>query len=75
MLNRDLAELLVYLDDAGIVAKAAPLVNNAPTQEEQMDYARILRFAKTRLVAGDLGELLQVVSARLSGLLQGRSIV
>lgn len=46
MLNRDLAELLVYLDDAGIVAKAAPLVNNAPTQEEQMDYARILRFAK-----------------------------
>ena len=46
-LNRDLAELLVYLGDAGIVAKAAPLVNDSPTQEEQIDYARILRFAKT----------------------------
>ncbi|MFO1485236.1 MAG: c-type cytochrome [Verrucomicrobiaceae bacterium] len=46
-LNRDLAEVLVYLGDAGIVAKAAPLVNDSPTQEEQIDYARILRFAKT----------------------------
>jgi len=46
-LNRDLTELLVYLGDAGIVAKAAPLVNDSPMQEEQIDYARILRFAKT----------------------------
>jgi putative heme-binding domain-containing protein len=46
-LNRDLAEVLVFLGDAGIVAKAAPLVNDSPTQEEQIDYARILRFAKT----------------------------
>jgi putative heme-binding domain-containing protein len=46
-LNRDLAEVLVYLGDAGIVTKAAPLVNDSPTQEEQIDYARILRFAKT----------------------------
>jgi putative heme-binding domain-containing protein len=46
-LNRDLTELLVYLDDVGIVAKAAPLVNDSPTQEEQIDYARILRFAKS----------------------------
>ncbi len=46
-LNRDLAEVLVYLGDAGIVAKAAPLVNSSPTQEEQIDYARILRFAKS----------------------------
>jgi putative heme-binding domain-containing protein len=46
-LNRDLAEVLVYLGDSGIVAKAAPLVNESPTQEEQIDYARILRFAKT----------------------------
>jgi len=44
-LNRDLAEVLVYLGDAGIAARAAPLVNDAPTQEEQIDYARILRFA------------------------------
>lgn len=46
-LNRDLCEVLVYLGDPGIVAKAEPLVNGSPTQEEQIDYARILRFAKT----------------------------
>ncbi|MCX6851720.1 MAG: c-type cytochrome [Verrucomicrobia bacterium] len=46
-LNRDLCEVLVYLGDAGVVAKAEPLVNGSPTQEEQIDYARILRFAKT----------------------------
>lgn len=46
-LNRDLAEVLVFLGDAGIVAKAAPLVNDSPMQEEQIDYARILRLAKT----------------------------
>lgn len=44
--NRDLTELLVYLGDAAVVAKAVPLVNEAPTQEEQIDYARILAFAK-----------------------------
>lgn len=44
--NRDLTELLVYLGDAAVVAKAVPLVNEAPTQEEQIDYARILGFAK-----------------------------
>ena len=45
-LNRDLCELLVYLGDESVTAKAAPFVNSAPTQEEQIDYARILRFAK-----------------------------
>lgn len=45
-LNRDLCELLVYLDSDGIVAKAVPALNAAPTQEEQIDYARILGFAK-----------------------------
>ena len=45
-LNRDLTEILVYLGDAGVVAKAVPLVNESPTQEEQIDYARILGFAK-----------------------------
>jgi putative heme-binding domain-containing protein len=46
-LDRDLCELLVMLGDSGIVAKAEPLVNGAPTQEEQIDYARILRMATT----------------------------
>lgn len=44
--NRDLTEMLVSLGDAGVVAKAVPLVNEALTQEEQIDYARILGFAK-----------------------------
>lgn len=44
-LDRDLCEVLVMLGDTGIVPKAAPLVNAAPTQEEQIDYARILRNA------------------------------
>jgi putative heme-binding domain-containing protein len=47
MLNKDLCELLVYLGDSSIVAKAVPNMASAPTQEEQMDYARILRLAKT----------------------------
>lgn len=45
--DRDLCELLVFLGEPGIVAKAAPLVNASPSQEEQIDYARILRFAKS----------------------------
>jgi putative heme-binding domain-containing protein len=44
-LSRDIAELHVVLGSESIVAKAGPLVNNAPTQEEQIDYARILRIA------------------------------
>ena len=46
-LNRDLCELLVYLGDGSVTSKAEPYMDNAPTQEEQIDYARILRFAKT----------------------------
>lgn len=45
-LDRDICELLVMIGDTAIVAKAAPLVNKAPSQEEQIDYARILRMAK-----------------------------
>jgi putative heme-binding domain-containing protein len=44
-LDRDICELLVMIGDTEIVAKAVPLVNSAPTQEEQIDYARILRNA------------------------------
>ncbi len=45
-LNRDLCELLVYLGDSSVTAKAQPYMQDAPTQEEQIDYARILRFSK-----------------------------
>jgi putative heme-binding domain-containing protein len=45
-LSQDLCEMLVYLGDASVVAKAVPLVNNAPSQEEQIGYAKTLRLAK-----------------------------
>lgn len=45
-LNQDLCEMLVYLGDPSIVAKAVPLVNTAPTQEEQIAYAKSLRLAR-----------------------------
>lgn len=45
--NRDLCEILVVLGDESIVAKAAHYVNDAPNQEEQIDWARILRNAKS----------------------------
>jgi putative heme-binding domain-containing protein len=45
-LNQDLCEMLVYLGDEAVIAKAVPLVNHAPTQEEQIGYAKSLRLAK-----------------------------
>jgi putative heme-binding domain-containing protein len=45
-LSHDLCEMLVYLNDEGVVAKTVPLVNSAPTQEEQIGYAKSLRLAK-----------------------------
>jgi putative heme-binding domain-containing protein len=45
-LSQDLCEMLVYLGDQSVIAKAVPLVNNAPTQEEQIGYAKSLRLAK-----------------------------
>ncbi len=45
-LSLDLCEMLVYLGDEGVIAKAVPLVNGAPTQEEQIGYAKSLRLAK-----------------------------
>lgn len=46
-LSQDLCELLVYLGDDAVVAKGVPLVNTAPTQEEQIGYAKSLRLAKS----------------------------
>jgi putative heme-binding domain-containing protein len=45
-LSQDVCEMLVYLGDPGVIAKAVPLVNNGPTQEEQIAYAKTLRLAK-----------------------------
>jgi putative heme-binding domain-containing protein len=44
--NRLLCETLVYLQSPTIAAKAVPMLSSAPTQEEQMEYARSLRMLK-----------------------------
>lgn len=45
-LSQDLCEMLVYLGDPSVVAKAVPLVSHAPSQEEQIGFAKSLRLAK-----------------------------
>ena len=46
-LNAELAQLLVYLQAPDAAAKTIALLERAPTQEEQIDYARALRVLKT----------------------------
>jgi len=46
-LNAELVQLLVYLEAPDIAAKAVKMMAEAPTQEEQMEYARALRVLKT----------------------------
>ena len=46
-LNQVLCELLVFLQSPTVAAKAVALLEKAPTQEEQMEYARSLRMLKT----------------------------
>jgi putative heme-binding domain-containing protein len=46
-INADLCQLLVYLEAPGIAEKALKLMATAPTQEEQMEYAKSLRNLKT----------------------------
>ena len=42
-LNVELCNVLVYLKAPSVAAKTLPLIENAPTQEEQIDLARALR--------------------------------
>lgn len=46
-LNAELCLLLVYLEAPGVAAKALALIAEAPTQEEQIEYARSLRVLET----------------------------
>jgi putative heme-binding domain-containing protein len=46
-MNWLLCETLVYLQSPTVGAKAIKLLNSAPTQEEQIEYARSLRMLKT----------------------------
>jgi putative heme-binding domain-containing protein len=46
-LNADLCQLLVYLEAPKVAAKTLKLLAEAPTQEEQVEYAKSLRMLKT----------------------------
>jgi putative heme-binding domain-containing protein len=46
LLNGDLCQLLVYLQAEDVAAKALKLMADAPTQEEQMEYAKSLRMLR-----------------------------
>jgi putative heme-binding domain-containing protein len=45
--NADLCQILVYLEAPGVAVKTLKLIAAAPTQEEQMEYAKSLRNLKT----------------------------
>ena len=45
-LNAELRQLLVYLQAPDAAAKTVALLEQAPTQEEQIDYARDLRLSR-----------------------------
>ncbi|WP_367872620.1 c-type cytochrome [Luteolibacter sp. Populi] len=46
MLDVDLCEVLAYLGDTAFLPKAVAILETAPTQEEQISYAKNLRFVK-----------------------------
>jgi len=46
-LNAELCQLLVYLEDPAVAGKALKLMEDAPTQEEQIEYAKSLRVLAT----------------------------
>jgi putative heme-binding domain-containing protein len=51
--NADLCQLLVYLEAPSVAAKSLQLIASAPSQEEQMDYAKSLRNLKTGWAIAD----------------------
>ena len=46
-LNRELSQLLIYLEAPGVVGKTLDLLTKAPTQEEQIHYIMSLRNLKS----------------------------
>jgi putative heme-binding domain-containing protein len=47
LVNGDLCQLLVYLEAPDIAPRSMKLLASAPTQEEQIEYAKALRVLKT----------------------------
>jgi putative heme-binding domain-containing protein len=51
--NRQLCELLVYLEAPDVVGKTIPLLQTASTQEEKIQYLFLLRLVKKRWAVAD----------------------
>ncbi len=45
--DAELCQVLVYLEAPGVVGRTVKLLESAPTQEEQIEYAKALRVLKT----------------------------
>lgn len=64
-LNRELSQLLVYLEAPDVIAKTHALMTTAPTQEEQMHYAFVLRNVKAGWAPGcDFSGSWKAIAAR-----------
>jgi putative heme-binding domain-containing protein/uncharacterized protein (TIGR03067 family) len=55
-LNAELCQLLVYLEAPGVAARTLKLMADAPTQEEQIEYAKTLRNLHTGWTPGQRAE-------------------
>jgi putative heme-binding domain-containing protein len=55
-LNAELCQMLVYLEAPGIARKSLKMIAEAPTQEEQLEYARALRVLKAGWTAAQRAE-------------------
>lgn len=51
-LNAELSQMLVYLEAPSAASKLVALLSRAPTQEEQLEYARALRVLKSGWTPG-----------------------
>ena len=63
-LNRELAQLLIYLGSPGVVQKTIDLLSRAETQEEQIHYIFHLRNGQIGLDARRSRKIFRVVQTR-----------
>jgi putative heme-binding domain-containing protein len=72
-LNVELCNLLVYLHAPDVAAKTLDLIAKAPTQEEQLDYARALRVLRTGWTPALRRAFFSWMAERASGFTGGAS--
>src|SRR5260370_16442011 len=74
-MNAELCQLLVYLEAPDVAPKTLKLLAEAPTQEEQLEYAKSLRVLETGWTpaerAADFGWYLKAANFKGGARLQG----